>query len=162
MAYPNGEIKYYDKRHLFRMGKEHEAFSAGTSMQIVEYKDWRIRPLICYDLRFPIWSRNTDSYDILIYVASWPASRRNVWKTLQARAIENQCYVIGVNRVGTDGNGIEYSGDSMIIDPKGEIVSELPEYREGIGLASISMLELQEFRDKFPVGMDADSFNLNI
>lgn len=161
MAYPNQKINWYDKRHLFRMGKEHENFTAGSKIQISEYSNWRIRPLICYDLRFPVWSRNTNNYDLLIYVANWPAARRNVWNTLlKARAIENQCYVVGVNRIGKDGMNIEYSGDSMIINPKGNIVSELPVNKEGIGITTISLNELQKFRDKFPVGFDADDFNI--
>lgn len=162
-AYPDGNSDWYDKRHLFRMGKEHENFSSGSQIKIFEYLKWRIRPLICYDLRFPVWSRNINNYDLLVYVANWPAARRNVWNTLlKARAIENQCYVVGVNRVGEDGMNIKYTGDSMIIDPKGNIISELPENDEGIGIATISMDELLDFRYKFPVGFDADNFTLKM
>jgi len=161
MAYPNGELEWYDKRHLFRMGNEHENYSAGSRMPVFNYLGWRIRPLICYDLRFPVWSRNQNNYDLLIYVANWPKSRSEVWLTLlKARAIENQCYVVGVNRVGTDGMGIEYSGDSMVIDPKGNVVSALSENANGIGISSISLSELQLFRQKFPVHFDADDFNI--
>lgn len=161
MALPCSGIKHYDKRHLFRMGNEHERFEAGTSSPIFNYFGWRIRPLICYDLRFPVWSRNKNNYDLLVYVANWPGPRRNVWITLlKARAIENQCYVIAVNRVGTDGMGINYTGDSMVINPKGEIISELPINEEGIGYAEISLNELNSFRKKFPVHLDADDFEL--
>ena len=128
-------------------------------MLITEYSGWNIRPLICYDLRFPVWSRNRNNYDMLVYVANWPASRRSAWKTLlKARAIENQCYVIGVNRVGTDGEGIVYAGDSVIIDPYGSVISELPNGTEDVGTATISLTKLHSFRDNFPVNNDADSF----
>ncbi|HAM99112.1 MAG TPA: amidohydrolase [Marinilabiliales bacterium] len=161
MAYPCADIRWYDKRHLFRMGGEHENFSAGNHQRVFKYFGWRIKPLICYDLRFPVWSRNRNNYDLLIYVANWPAPRREVWKTLlKARAIENQCYVIGVNRVGTDGMGITYAGDSMIIDFKGQVISELPEGEQGIGTATLSMSELRIFREKFPVHLDADDFEI--
>jgi omega-amidase len=162
MAYPCSDIKWVDKRHLFRMGGEHENFTAGSQRKIFNYFGWRIRPLVCYDLRFPVWSRNQNDYDLLIYVANWPESRRDVWKTLlKARAIENQCFVVGVNRVGTDGMGIEYVGESMVIDAKGNIVCELPVAQEGIGEVTISLNELQEFRNKFPVHADADSFTIS-
>ncbi len=162
MAYPTGEINWYNKRHLFRMGDEHKSFAAGSQKLISNYMGWRICPLICYDLRFPVWSRNQNNYDLLIYVANWPAARRKVWKTLlKARAIENQSYVIGVNRVGIDGMNIEYSGDSVVIDPKGIVISQLSESTEGIGIATISLNELQQFRDKFPVHYDADDFTVS-
>jgi len=161
MVTPQGSTEQYDKRHLFRMGDEHKNFTAGNKLQTFNYLGWRIRPLICYDLRFPVWSRNKNNYDLLIYVANWPKARREVWKTLlKARAIENQCYVIGVNRVGNDGMGIEYSGDSVVIDPKGSTISQLPENNEATGTASISLSELQVFRSKFPVHFDADDFTI--
>jgi omega-amidase len=162
MATPVGEIKCYDKRHLFRMGGEHENFTAGKYQTIFELSNWRIKPLICYDLRFPIWSRNQNNYDLLVYVANWPKPRREVWKTLlKARAIENQCYVIGVNRIGIDGMGIEYAGDSMVVDYKGNIMSELPDGKTGIIETTLLLSALHEFRNKFPVYLDADSFTIH-
>jgi predicted amidohydrolase len=161
MAYPCGDIKYYDKRHLFRMGNEHENFEAGSRMEIFKFAGWRIRPLICYDLRFPVWSRNRNNYDVLIYVANWPAARNEVWNTLlKARAIENQCYVIGVNRIGNDGMNIEYTGNSMVIDPRGNIISQQSENKEGIEILTISLSKLNDFRKKFPVHFDADVYTL--
>lgn len=161
MSYPCKNLKWYDKRHLFRMGNEHEVFTAGTEQIVFDYVGWRIKPLICYDLRFPVWSRNINHYDLLVYVANWPASRSDVWTTLlKARAIENQCFVIGVNRTGTDGNGISYSGNSLIIDFKGQVIAELPENEEGIGIANLSLSQLNEFRKKFPAYLDADSFEI--
>lgn len=161
MALPCSNVKYADKRHLFRMGGEHKNFSPGTRPTVVDFFGWRIRPLVCYDLRFPVWSRNRNNYDLLVYVANWPAPRRDVWLTLlKARAIENQCYVVGVNRVGEDGMGIQYTGDSMVIDPKGNIISSIE--GEGVGYADISLQELNQFREKFPVHLDADDFELDI
>lgn len=161
MAFPCSNIQHYNKRHLFRMGNEHERFEPGTERVVFPFLGWRIKPQICYDLRFPVWSRNENNYDLLIYVANWPGARREVWITLlKARAIENQCYVVGVNRVGTDGMNISYTGDSMIINPRGEIISELPINEEGIGYAEISLSELQSFRKKFPVHLDADQFEI--
>jgi len=161
MASPGSAMEYYDKRHLFRMGSEHERFKPGLHRPIFNYLGWRIRPLICYDLRFPVWSRNENNYDILVYVANWPGARREVWKTLlKARAIENQCYVIGVNRVGKDGMDINYTGDSMVINPRGEITSQIPENEEAVNYAEISLNDLNQFRAKFPVHLDADHFEL--
>ena len=122
-VFPDGSVSYYDKRHLFTMGQEHLHYASGKEKLLVEYKGWRICPLICYDLRFPVWSRNTDNIDLLIYVANWPAVRSQVWKTLLlARAIENQVFCMGVNRTGIDGYGIKYSGDSAFIDAKGTAI----------------------------------------
>ncbi|MBI9068913.1 MAG: amidohydrolase [Salinivirgaceae bacterium] len=163
MAMPCGTAIGADKRHLFRMGEEHKHFSPGTKQKIFQYFGWRIRPLVCYDLRFPVWSRNQNDYDLLIYVANWPAPRREVWKTLlKARAIENQCYVIGVNRVGKDGMDIDYTGDSMVIDFKGNVIAEVAENTEGMASVSLSLSELQQFRDKFPAHLDADKFEVKI
>lgn len=167
---PDGTHVHYDKRHLFRMAHEHEYFTAGTQRISVLLKGWKICPLVCYDLRFPVWSRNgyaagthDASYDCLIYIANWPARRSHAWKTLLlARAIENQCYVAGVNRVGKDGKDIEYSGDSAVIDPKGEMLSKVAPYRESIETVSLSMKELEELRRAFPVGMDADHFEIKL
>jgi omega-amidase len=164
----NGEVNTYDKRHLFRMGNEHTHYTAGEKRLVVTLNDWKICPQICYDLRFPVWSRNrfqinsetkavTAEYDILLYVANWPEVRRYPWRQLLiARAIENQCYVIGVNRVGEDGNGIAHSGDSLVINPRGEIIHELPLHTEHSLTATLDMNYLQDFRNAFPVGMDAD------
>jgi predicted amidohydrolase len=164
---PDGEYKTYDKRHLFRMGEENEVYTSGNKLLIGEWKGWKICPLVCYDLRFPAWSRNrfdkqTQSlhYDLLVYVANWPALRSQHWQTLlKARAIENQCFVAGVNRVGADEKGILYDGHSAIISPKGEILFE------SIGEESIQTLvlnkqELTDWRTKFPAYYDADAFHL--
>ncbi|HAF30945.1 MAG TPA: amidohydrolase [Bacteroidales bacterium] len=159
--FPNGEYFTYDKRHLFRMGKEHEHYSRGESKIIFKHKSWRICPLVCYDLRFPVWSRNKNNYDLLIYVANWPDSRREVWKSLLvARALENQAYVIGVNRVGEDGESLSYAGDTMIISPKGKILRNTNEYQSEIMNVEISLDELNQFREKFPVMLDADDFKI--
>lgn len=159
---PEGTTFFYDKRHLFRMGNENDHFSAGENRLIIPYKGWNICLLVCYDLRFPVWSRNINNeYDLLIYVANWPAPRRLVWDTLlSARAIENMCYVCGSNRVGTDGNGLEYNGGSTIYSPKGNILAIAPEKEESVITTDLSLEELKSFRHKFPVWMDADSFKL--
>lgn len=163
MALPCGTAIGADKRHLFRMGNEHHNYSPGVKKKIFQYFGWRIRPLVCYDLRFPVWSRNQNDYDLLVYVANWPAPRREVWKTLlKARALENQCYVIGVNRVGKDGMGLDYTGDSVVIDYKGNIVAEVAENTEGIASTTLSLSELHQFREKFPAYMDADDFEVKL
>lgn len=165
---PNGKIEKYDKRHLFRMANETDYFSPGTDRLIVTYKGWKILPLVCYDLRFPVWSRNRfkldadghsqSEYDLIVYVANWPKARVGAWdKLLLARAIENQAYVIGVNRTGFDGNDIEYNGHSTVIDTKGEYLNE-PFENVGIQTTLLRKDRLEEFRAKFPVGMDADRF----
>lgn len=157
---PDGKIVQYDKRHLFSMGNESQHYTAGKTQTVIEYKGWRIFPQICYDLRFPVWSRNTMNYDLLINVANWPASRNKVWKTLlKARAIENQCYVAALNRLGTDGNGINYIGNSMITGPKGEVLMKAKS-KSGILNAEIDFTELQQFRSKFNTLKDADTFNI--
>jgi len=163
---PDGSFSTYDKRHLFRMASEDQHFKPGKELLIEEYKGWKICPLICYDLRFPVWSRNRlvnaeHLYDILIYVANWPQVRREPWKKLLlARAIENQCYVVGVNRVGTDGNGHSYSGDSSFIDPKGEYLLELQDAKNTLRSCTVDYSSLLDFRMKFPVMNDADIFEL--
>lgn len=159
---PDGSYEHYDKRHLFRMAKEHHSYTPGKEKLLVELKGWNICPLVCYDLRFPVWSRNTNSqYDLLLYVANWPKPRANAWSTLlQARAIENLSYVVGVNRVGTDGNGHPYSGDSAIIHPKGHKLLETTE-AEGIHTITLSKQELTDFREAFPAHLDADDFTLS-
>jgi omega-amidase len=176
---PNGALQTYDKCHLFRMANEHAHFTGGTERLIITYKGWRICPLVCYDLRFPVWARNkklsvdknqapnypadnSSAYDLLIYIANWPEVRKAPWsKLLDARAIENQCYVVGVNRVGKDGKGFSYSGNSVIINPKGETISTLPESESATETVAISLNELNNFRTVFPVGMDADTFTLS-
>lgn len=158
---PKGETFQYDKRHLFRMGNENELYSRGTQRVVFEYLGWRIMLNICYDLRFPVWSRNQRDYDLLINVANFPAPRREVWNTLlKARAIENQCYVAAVNRVGTDGMNISYTGDSQIVSPKGLVMNMADENKETIIYGSLDMKELIEFREKFPVLLDLDDFEI--
>jgi omega-amidase len=154
-----GRTEWYNKRHLFRMAGEETRFTPGTKPLIIHLGDWRISFQICYDLRFPVWSRNRQNYDLLVYVSNWPAARRDVWNTLlRARAIENQCYVAGVNRIGRDGNGIDYIGESMVIDPKGNAITTPVTSSEGLIHAAISLQELLAFRDKFPVWKDWDDF----
>ncbi|GAB3892439.1 amidohydrolase [Spirosoma agri] len=163
---PDGQFDSYDKRHLFRMAGEDGIYTAGEQRLIKEWKGWRICPLICYDLRFPVWSRNrtetsTDfAYDLLLYVANWPAPRRTAWNTLlQARAIENLSYVAGVNRVGEDGNGHVYAGDSALIDFKGDVLFRQTD-REAIHQQTLSLDDLRTFREKFPANLDADAFTI--
>ena len=157
---PNGEFGFYDKRHLFAFAEEDKYYSAGNKRLITSVKGWKINLLVCYDLRFPVWARQTNEaeYDLLIYVANWPERRIHAWKTLsQARAIENQCYVAAVNRVGKDGNDIYYSGESMIIDPLGEILyHKLNE--EDVFTFTLQKEKLEEVRNKFPFWRDADNF----
>jgi predicted amidohydrolase len=156
---PDGKVSQYDKRHLFTMAGEESCYSKGENRLIVEYKGWRICPLICYDLRFPVWSRNLNNYDLLVYSANWPEPRALVWNTLlKARAIENQSYVVGVNRVGTDGNKISYLGQSQMIDAKGNVIALAQDNREEIRSTPISFTELLNFRKKFPVLNDSDDF----
>lgn len=158
---PLGDIYHYDKRHLFRMADEHHYYEAGHERLIIEWRGWRILPLICYDLRFPVWSRNRQDYDLALYVANWPAPRAHHWKTLlTARAIENQAYVAGCNRVGTDGNGHRYQGDSLIINPQGEVIASAPENEAARITAELSLEALQSYREAFPAWRDADRFTL--
>lgn len=165
---PDGKYVSYDKRHPFRMGGEHDHFQYGTENVIFEYKGWKIKPLICYDLRFPVWAKNnykngTYDYDILLTVANWPEVRSQVWKTfLSSRAIENQSYSIGVNRIGADGNGLVHSGDSNVCDAKG--IALLPErpHQEFVEVITLSYNELYDFREKFTVGLDWDEFDVMI
>ena len=161
-TFPTGEIKTADKRHLFSIGGEDKLFSAGDNRLIISYKYFNICILICYDLRFPVWSRNVDNeYDLLIYTANWPENRIKVWDTLlAARAIENQAYTCGVNRVGEDGNGIRHSGNSKLIDMKGMELCVLPSNVQTIKTIDISKDELDKFRTKFPVWKDADKFEI--
>jgi predicted amidohydrolase len=162
---PNGELGWYDKRHLFAYGEEHSHYTAGNKKLIASVKGWKINLQICYDLRFPVWARQpVDSgskYDLLINVANWPEKRIIAWKTLlRARAIENQCFVVGVNRVGEDGKKILYSGDSMIIDPLGEILYR-KNREEDIYTCTLQREKVNEVRSHFPFLNDADSFVIN-
>lgn len=156
---PSGEVRFYNKRHLFTMGNEESHFQKGTERLVVQYKGWRICPLICYDLRFPVWSRNRNDYDLLVYSANWPQNRNDVWNALlKARSIENQCYVVGVNRVGLDGHGIDYTGDSQVFSSKGKELAKSLSENEEILTTSLSFQEMTEFRRRFPVLNDADVF----
>jgi omega-amidase len=157
---PGGKPGHYDKRHLFRMAGEHQHFAPGQRRETFTLKGWRVCPLVCYDLRFPVWSRGTNAFDLLLYVANWPAARRSAWRALlPARAVENQCYVAGVNRVGTDGKDIPYSGDSGAWDYLGHPLLELG---DGPGVATVTLDReaLDRYREKFPAWQDADSFTL--
>lgn len=160
----DGTFKLYDKRHLFRMAGENNLYTEGQKKLIVDLKGWKICPLICYDLRFPVWSRNAhQEYDILLYIANWPAVRSYPWKTLLlARAIENQCYVLGLNRVGTDGNNLDYSGDSAVIDPTGKYVAEAVPGKEEIVEVKLNDAFLEQCRSNFPVTLDGDKFKLSL
>jgi omega-amidase len=155
---PDGKTLIYDKRHLFSVGGEDEIFTPGSQQLIIEYLGWRIFPQICYDLRFPVWSRNVHNYDLLINVANWPAARNEAWKTLlKARAIEDQCYVVAVNRIGTDGNKIEHSGNSLVIDSKGIKIFKAHN-QENIETVTLDYHFLHSFRKKFDTLKDSDRF----
>jgi len=159
-ARPDGTLEHYDKRHLFRMANEQRHYAPGTRRLIVDLKGWRVCPLICYDLRFPVWSRNWGDYDVLLYVANWPQRRAHAWSTLlKARAIENLSYVVGVNRIGKDGNGATYAGDSVALDFLGQLLSS-----EGGGdrveTAVLDLDSLQAYRNSFPAHLDADRFEI--
>lgn len=158
---PDGTYEYYDKRHLFGLGKEDDTYTAGNQKLFVELNGWKICPIICYDLRFPVWLRNKGAeYDMLLVVASWPERRSLHWRTLiPARAIENQAYVVAVNRVGHDGNEVYHSGDSMCIDPNGNVVYYKPN-DEDLYTFTINKLEVEKSRRAFPFLKDADDFKL--
>lgn len=165
-AQPDGELQHYDKRHLFRMANEHQRYGEGQDRIITTCKGWRVLPLVCYDLRFPVWSRNHAdaegpcAYDLAVYVANWPSPRRYAWRTLlRARAIENLACVVGVNRVGTDGEGHHYSGDSVVLDALGQPLMELGAQPQ-TACVTISAQALGEHRKRFPAWMDADDFQL--
>lgn len=161
VALPDGKRLYYDKRHCFRMGGESEHYSGGNRRLVFDFRGARIAPFVCYDLRFPVWSRNTEGYDLAVYVANWPASRREVWNVLlRARAIENQSFVAAVNCVGEDAGGLRYAGDSGLWDARGQVVAAAREYEEGIVVADCDLEALREFRRKFPVLEDRDEFRL--
>lgn len=164
---PNGDFGFYNKRHLFAYAGEDQHYSAGNKRLIASAKGWRINLQVCYDLRFPVWARQSPpdktvlEYDILVYVANWPGKRSHAWKTLLcARAIENQCYVIGVNRVGSDGNNIYHSGNSLIINPLGEVLYHMAD-EEDVFTITLEKEMLNEIRSKFPFWKDADDFNIS-
>ncbi len=162
---PDKQLIQYDKRHLFRMAGEHEHYGAGTQPVVASVQGWKVCLQVCYDLRFPVWSRNRFQadqfdYDVLMYVANWPTPRRNAWRTLlAARAIENSAYVIGVNRNGVDGNEVEYSGDSIVVDYAGNCLLDLGQ-QPNQQTIKLSRTKLSDFRSKFPVHLDSDSFSL--
>lgn len=159
IAFPDGQFLYYDKRHCFRMGGENEHFSAGGKQLVFDFRGMKIAAFICYDLRFPVWSRNTQGYDVAVYVANWPESRREVWNTLlRARAIENQSFVAAVNCVGTDRNGLRYAGDSVVLDARGNLLASAAEFVEETVVAECDGNALHDFRRKFAVLDDMDRF----
>jgi predicted amidohydrolase len=163
---PDGTVRHYDKRHLFRYADEHKRYASGRERLVIEWKGWRICPLVCYDLRFPVFSRNRHDpvrgfeYDLVLFVANWPSARAHAWRTLlRARAIENLAYCLGVNRVGTDGNGLPYSGDSAVLDFLGQTMADLGAQEQTVTVA-LDPAALAAFREKFPAWMDADAFEL--
>ena len=166
---PGGDLWHYDKRHLFRYANEHQRYAAGRDRLVVDWRGWRICPMVCYDLRFPVFSRNRYDverpgaldYDLLLYVANWPAARGDAWRTLlRARAMENLCFVAGLNRVGSDGNGIDYDGDSAVFDFVGRPLSECRDM-EVVATATLVGNDLQAHRERFPAMLDADAFELS-
>ena len=166
---PNGQYGCYDKRHRFGMGGEGDQYTAGIKRVIASAKGWKVNLQVCYDLRFPVWARNhadengQPEYDLLVYVANWPETRIQAWKTLlTARAIENQCYVIGLNRVGTDGMGLSYPGESMVIDPMGEILYTKGGGQEDMPTITLDRARLTEVRQKLPFLRDADRFDITL
>lgn len=164
-ATPDGNIRHYDKRHLFRYADEHKRYAAGSERLIVEWRGWKICPLVCYDLRFPVYSRNRHAetgfdYDLVLYVANWPGARRYAWQALlRARAIENLSYCAGLNRVGRDGNGLDYAGDSAVLDYLGQPLVELGAQEQTVTVA-LDAGALAAHRERFPAWMDADAFTL--
>ena len=160
-AHSNGNIETYDKRHLFTYGGEEKVYESGVDRLIVHYKGWKICPMICYDLRFPVWSRNSDDYDVLIFIANWPRPRISAWDTLlKARAIENMSYTIGVNRVGVDGNNLEYIGHSQAIDMLGNELINIDSENEAVFEVSLDKRKLIETRNRFGFLNDTDAFSI--
>lgn len=158
---PDGQIIKYNKRHIFRIGNESPKISSGNSRVIINYLGVRIMPQICYDLRFPVWNRNADDYDVIIYVANWPSARRNIFDILlRARAIENLCFVVANNRVGTDGNNIIYNGGTQVIDYRGEIMAKAIDNKEDVLKVELDLAELEEFKKSFPAHLDRDNFQI--
>ncbi len=165
--YPDGRRDQYNKRHLFRLSREFENITPGSEKVIVTWKGWKILPLVCYDLRFPVWSKNRlidhqYEYDVLVYLANWPKSRSGIWKSLLvARAIENQCFVAGVNRIGKDGDGTSHAGDTMVVEPSGNLAASVLEEKEEVLQVALSMEKLQEFRKTYPFAADWDRFTIH-
>ncbi len=160
---PDGQVTVYDKRHLFRFANENEHYAPGAERVVVEWRGWRFLLQVCFDLRFPVFARNRDDYDAILYVANWPEARRYPWSQLLiARAIENQCYVVGANRVGMDGKGMHYTGDSVVIDPRGAVIGSVEPSQEGAATVALDYASLEDFREKFPVAKDADEFSLGL
>jgi predicted amidohydrolase len=160
----DGNVQTYDKRHLFRMADEHDHYSPGNALPFFNIGELTLAPQVCYDLRFPVWSRNTtdNPYDVLLYVANWPAARREQWLSLlKARAIENLCYVVAVNRIGRDGNDVTYAGDSCVIDFRGETLLNLAD-QDTIASIELDRQSLDDYRRQFPAYLDADRFSIDI
>ena len=161
--YPDGETSYYDKRHLFRMGNEQAFVNPGVCRRVFTVNGIRILPQVCYDLRFPVWSRNRQDYDVMINVANWPAARHHVWETLlKARAIENQAFVIGVNRIGTDGKGVKHIGGTSIYSFDGTLLKSAPDNQEALVYCSLDITKLEQFKLAFPAYLDADEFDIRL
>ncbi|MFP2995571.1 amidohydrolase [Spongiivirga sp. MCCC 1A20706] len=160
---PNGTTTHYDKRHTFTLAGEHQFYKAGTKKVIIDYLGWKICPLICYDLRFPVWARNTEDYDVLLYVANWPKPRVNAWDALlQARAIENMSYCIGVNRVGLDANALEYSGNSACYDALGNKISNIPLNKEATETVSLTKEHIKYYREQLQFLQDRENFSVSL
>ncbi|MEO1030294.1 MAG: amidohydrolase [Bacteroidota bacterium] len=160
---PSGQVTSYDKRHTFTLAGEHKVYKAGEKKVVFDYKGWKICPLICYDLRFPVWARNSEDYDLLIYVANWPKIRIGAWDNLlKARAIENMSYCIGVNRVGLDGNNYEYTGHSAAFDVLGNRVDTIPENEEAVDIITLEKDHIKRYREKLGFLKDRDNFNLEV
>jgi len=158
---PSGTITSYDKKHTFTLAGEHNVYVSGTERIIIDYKGWKLCPLICYDLRFPVWARNTEDFDVLLYVANWPKVRVHAWDTLlKARAIENMSYCIGVNRVGLDANAHEYSGHSAVYDVLGETMTTIPEHKEAVEICTLEKSHIETYRNKLQFLNDKDEFIL--
>lgn len=161
-VWPDGTVEHYDKRHLFRLGNEGDYVTQGAERKILNINGIRILPQVCYDLRFPVWQRNRQDYDVMVNVANWPAARRHVWDTLlKARAMENQAYVIGVNRIGTDGHGVAHSGGTVVLDYVGESLAATIDDQPSVVVAELNLAELERFKTAFPAYMDADDFTLS-
>lgn len=160
-VHPNGQIDTYDKRHSFTLAGEHNIYKAGEKQVIIDFKGWKLKPLICYDLRFPVWARNTEDYDLLFYVANWPKVRISAWDALlKARSIENMSYCIGINRVGLDGNNHEYPGHSAAYDVLGNRIDSIPNNEEAIEIITLSKSHIESYRNKLGFLKDKDDFNL--
>ncbi|MCF6296382.1 MAG: nitrilase family protein [Flavobacteriaceae bacterium] len=160
-AFPNGKIQHYDKRHLFSFAQEDKIFTSGKNRTVILYKGWKLLPLICYDLRFPVWARNTEEFDVLIYVANWPNTRISAWDILlKARAIENLCYVVGTNRLGKDKNGLEYIGHSAVIDVMGKLILEFDKNQEATKTVILNKKHILDSRNKFSFLNDRDQFKI--